>query len=151
MVAKNGGEIININEIFIHPFGYSEGKFVDKKGKNIFDEFIESKLKNDNYHNVFDKLVSKMMYYNFIGEEIYFIDKNRKIKIVPTVHYTAGGIKSDYLGEVENCGNLYAIGECRYDGNKNGGRLPGYALTSAIVDGKVLSNILENKLNSQYL
>ena len=59
--------------------------------------------------------------------------------ISPSAHYTAGGIETDKYGKVKGCENIYAIGECRADGSRNGGRLPGYAFTEAIVHGLTLA------------
>ena len=58
------------------------------------------------------------------GNKIYFMNSKRKLEIIPTVHYTAGGIKTDYLSEVVGCKNLFAIGECKADGSKREGRFP---------------------------
>ncbi len=61
------------------------------------------------------------------------------IPITPYVHYTAGGIKTDRLGRVEGCEDLFAVGECQANGFKNNGRLPGYPFTSAVVYSKILA------------
>jgi len=84
-------------------------------------------------------------------DKIFFINKEKRIEINPTVHYTAGGIKCNRLGEVEGVKDLFAIGECRADGSTNGGRLPGYPFSSAIIDGINLARIFEKKKNKQLL
>jgi len=77
-----------------------------------------------------------------IGNTIFFKNGERSMEIVPSVHYTSGGIETDYLGKVKGCEGVYAIGECQANGCRNGGRLPGYPFTSSIVYGKVLGKIL---------
>jgi L-aspartate oxidase len=149
LVKKNGGEIINLDCIFYHPFGYKEGReiltgeevkfgeFIDSKDNFIFDKRTRQLIKNNNYHEIFWQLLKEIKIAKK-SSKVYFISSEIKTEISPTVHYTSGGIKTNYLGEVIGCKNLFAIGECRADGSRNGGRLPGYPFTSAIVDGKIL-------------
>jgi len=157
IVKNNGGKIINLKCILVHPFGYNKGKsiligneakngeFIDSTGNFVFDKETRKLVKEDNYHEIFSHILKQMNAHINKGSKIYFIDSNKKIDIHPTVHYTAGGIRTDYLGEVIGCKNLFAIGECRADGSRNGGRLPGYPFTSAIVNGKVLGDKLSHK------
>ena len=152
MVKKNGGKIINHNCLFIHPFSYDKGKkilignevskgeFIDSKNNFVFDQETRQLIKNDDYHEIFNQLLKQIDTYKNKGSKVYFVGSNKKLEITPTVHYTAGGIKTDYMGEVIGCKNLFAIGECRADGSRNGGRLPGYPFTSAIISGKVLGD-----------
>lgn len=154
LVKKNGGEVVNVDCVFVHPFGYYGGRkilignetkggdFVDSYGKPVFDEETRRAIANNNYHEIFPRILHQIETCRKRGLDVYFVYKNKKIEICPTVHYTAGGIKTDYLGRVIGCENLFAIGECRADGSRNGGRLPGYPFTSAIVDGKVLGDML---------
>lgn len=136
IVKRNGGKIINLDCIFIHPFGYCEGRkilignetkegeFLDEKGNFVFDDETRRLIKNNNYHEIFDILVKQERDRILQGSKIYFLDSKRKLEIIPTAHYTSGGIKTDYLGEVIGCKNLFAIGECRADGSKREGRFP---------------------------
>ncbi len=153
IVRRNGGGIINLGSLFIHPFGYHGGKkilignetkkgeFVDSRGNLVFDEETRRLVKCDNYHEVFNKLIEQADACRKRGSKVYFVDSGRKLEIVPSVHYTAGGIKTDYAGKVGGCENLFAVGECSADGPINGGRLPGYPFTSAIVYGKTLGDM----------
>lgn len=157
IARNNGGKIENLNCILTHPFGYNKGKnilignetkrgeFVDSGGNFIFDKKTRKLIKNDDHHEIFGQLLKQINAHINKGSKVYFIDSNKKIEIRPTVHYTAGGIKTDYLGEAIGCKNLFAIGECRADGSRNGGRFPGYPLTSAIVNGKVLGDKFSHK------
>ena len=156
IVEARGGEIDNLECIFVHPFGYSGGKriligneskggeFVDSKGEFVFDEFVRDKIKRNDYHEIFDKLLNQIKGCNNKGSKVYFEDKERRLDISPTVHYTAGGIRTNYVGEVYGCKNLYAIGESRSDGSRNGGRFPGYPFTSSIVYGRILGELFSN-------
>lgn len=160
IVKANGGKIANLECIFTHPFGHNKGKgilignetkegeFVDSEGNFVFDKEIRQLIKNNNYHEIFEILLEKIIACREKGQQVYFVNSNRKIEISPTVHYTAGGIKTDYLGRVIGCEKLFAIGECKADGSRNGGRFPGYPFTSSIVCGKVLSEILANKIQN---
>ena len=153
IVVRNGGTIINQDCIFIHPFGHNKGRniligievkkgdFIDEKGNYVFDAETRNLIRNNNYHEIFDRVLQVISSYGRRAK-VYFVDNERKIEIHPTVHYTAGGIKADYLGRVVGCKNIFAMGECRADGSKNGGRLPGYAFTSAVVDAKHLAENL---------
>lgn len=155
IVKKNRGEIINIDCVFVHPFGYQKGKkillgseikegeFLDSDGNFAFDHETRQLIKQNNYHEIFDKLVEQINNHTEKGRQVYFVDSRRKIAIKPTVHYTSGGIKTDFAGRVIGFENLFAIGECKADGSRNGGRFPGYPFTSAIVNAKILAkNIL---------
>lgn len=156
IVKKNGGKISNLDCIFVHPFGYANGKkiligdetkrgeFIDSKGNYVFDKETRRLIKDDNYHEVFNQLLEQENACRNRGSKVYFADSNKKIEIVPTVHYTSGGIKTNYLGEVTGCKDLFAVGECSVNGSRNGGRFPGYPFTSAIVYGKVLGQILSS-------
>ncbi len=152
IVRKNGGSIVNLDCIFVHPFGYNQGRriligneskrgeFVDAEGNFVFDKETRQLIKDNNYHEIFNTLLEQMDSCRRKGSNVYFVDADRKIEIVPTTHYTAGGIKTNHMGEVAGCRNLFAIGECGADGSRNGGRFPGYAFTAAIVYGKVLGD-----------
>lgn len=156
IIRENGGDIINLDCIFVHPFGYDQGRrilignetkngeFLDSKGNFVFDREIRQLIKNNDYHEIFDQLLKQIDVCRRKGFRVYFVDSDKKVKILPTVHYTAGGIKTDCLGEVVGCKNLFAIGECMADGSRNGGRFPGYPFTSAIVYGKVLGDKLSH-------
>jgi len=140
-----------MDSIFVHPFGYnngrkilkgkesSKGEFYRENGELLFDEETRAMIKSDDYHSHMARLAG------IISEEIKkrgkvtFRDGKRVLDIVPSVHYTAGGIETDEYGRAIGCGELYAIGECSADGSRNGGRLPGYAFTAAIVHGKLLA------------
>lgn len=150
MVRQHGGRIINLDCVFIHPFGYNkgrriligneskEGEFMDSEGNQVFDEATRRLIKNNDYHESFNKLIEQIESCQIRGLNVYFVDSKRRVEISPTAHYTAGGIETDCIGAVKGCKNLFAIGECRADGSKNGGRFPGYPFTSAVVYGKVL-------------
>ncbi len=162
IVRMNGGKISNLNSVFVHPFGYNNGRsilignetrageFIDSEGNPVFDNQISRLIKDDDYHEIFNQILQQENSCRNKGSKIYFADSNRKIEIVPTVHYTAGGIETNYLGEAAGCKNLFAVGECSADGSRNGGRFPGYPFTSAIVYGKVLGDILSSKLRIQH-
>lgn len=153
IVEKNGGTVINTDCLFRHPFGYnkgtlvligkdvSKGDFIDENENFVFDEEIRTLLKNDAYHSHFHDLLNIIEEKVQKGNKVYFVNENDKIEITPTVHYTSGGIKTNHLGSVEGIANVFAIGECQANGNKNHGRLPGYPFTSAVVYGKKLSKI----------
>ena len=151
MVMKNGGTIVNNDCLFVHPFGYNhgrhilvgievkEGEFVDECGNLVFDPETRNLVKDNNYHEIFDKVLAKISRYES-QPKVYFYNSKRRVEIHPTLHYTGGGIKTDCFGETDGIPGLFAVGECRADGSKNGGRLPGYAFTSAVVDAKNLFN-----------
>ncbi|MBI2129217.1 FAD-binding protein [Candidatus Woesearchaeota archaeon] len=161
IVRKNGSEIINTDCIFIHPFGYNEGRkilignetregeFIDSEGNFVFDKETRDLVRNNKYHEIFDQLLRQITAYMKRGSEVYFAGTDGKIKITPTAHYTAGGIKTDNLGEATGCKDLFAIGECKADGSRNGGRFPGYPFTSSIVCGKVLADYFKKTLNNK--
>ncbi|MDO8459930.1 MAG: FAD-binding protein [Nanoarchaeota archaeon] len=160
LVIKNGGNVKNKDSIFIHPFGYNKGKkiligiesmageFLDSKDEFLFEERLRKMIKENNYHESFSEILERVNRITSKGEKIYFVDSKRKLEIKPTVHYTGGGIDADEFGRVYGIEGLFAIGECRADGSRNGGRLPGYAFTSAIVDGKNIASILARELYS---
>jgi len=157
IVRNNGGKIKNLDCILTHPFGYNKGKnilignetkrgeFVDYRGNFIFDKKTRKLIKNDDYHEIFARILKRIDACRSGGYKVYFTNSRRKVEICPSIHYTAGGIKTDYLSQVIGCKNLFAIGECRADGSRNGGRLPGYPFTSSIVNGKVLGGKLSHK------
>ncbi len=136
IVQENGGKIINTDCIFTHPFGYNKGKsifigneikkgrFIDSNNNPVFDKRIEKLIKNNNYHEFFNDILEQIMICNNKGLLVYFNNGKSNFEICPTVHYTSGGINTNYFGEVNGCENLYAIGECKADGSKNGGRFP---------------------------
>ncbi|MFC1697134.1 FAD-binding protein [Nanoarchaeota archaeon] len=166
LVKKNNGKIINTHCKFIHPFGYNGGKkiligkqaksgeFVDKDGNYVFKKKQREMIKNDNYHEIFDQLIKQADECRQKGSDVYFISSNedlnlnkknsekneidKKTIITPCIHYTSGGIKTDYLGRVKGIENLFAIGECQANGSRNNGRFPGYPFTSSIVYAKKL-------------
>jgi succinate dehydrogenase/fumarate reductase flavoprotein subunit len=150
LVRKSGGFIKNEESIFIHPFGFNKGKriltgiesmkgeFIDSKRGFVFDSNLRKKIRENNYHESFPEILSQIKQVHDERKKIYFVSDS-EIEITPTVHYTGGGIEADEYGEVNRIKGLFAIGECRADGSKLGGRLPGYAFTSAIVDGKNLA------------
>jgi aspartate oxidase len=150
IVRKNGGSIINTDCIFSHPFGYSGGKkvliggesqlgeFEDDNGDYVFNEKTRKLIKDDDYHEIFDQLLKQAENCRKKGLSVYFIGPERKELIVPSVHYTSGGIKTDHLGNVIGHENLFAIGECQANGSRKNGRFPGYPFTAAIVCAKVL-------------
>jgi aspartate oxidase len=156
MVKKNEGQIINENCIFLHPFGYAggtkiligkeakNGEFLDKKRNFVFNEKTRNMIKDDNYHEIFDQLIKQADKCRTEGSSVYFVNSERKEEILPCVHYTSGGIKTDDLGRAIGCKNLFAIGECQSNGSKNNGRFPGYPFTSAIVYGAELSNFFKD-------
>ncbi len=138
LIMKNGGSIINTSCLFIHPFGYNKGRkiltgkeieqgeFVDYSGEFVFDSEFREIIKRNNYHERFGDLNNYILKFKKSGRKIYFINpiSRERIEVVQTVHYTAGGIKTDIYGEVDGIKNLYAIGECQADGSRNCGRLP---------------------------
>ncbi len=151
MVSSNGGMIENLDSIFVHPFGYSKGKkilignevkrgeFITQSGSPAFSAGFSTILRNNNYHERMDDLVEEIYNLKKSGQKLFFRDSQRLIEITPTVHYTGGGIKTDEFGRVENINGLSALGECRADGSKRGGRLPRYAFTAPIVQAIVLA------------
>ncbi|MCX6706980.1 MAG: FAD-binding protein [Candidatus Woesearchaeota archaeon] len=156
MVRMNGGNIINLDCIFTHPFGYDRGRriligkdakkgdFVDKRGRFVFNKKIRSMIKEDRYHEIFHLLLAEADECRARGSQVYFVSGSRREEITPCVHYTSGGIETNYLGEVKGCRNLFAVGECQANGSKNNGRFPGYPFTSAIVYGKELARHLSD-------
>lgn len=154
MVQGIGGHIMNSHCLFLHPFAFnkgrqiligkdvSQGSFVDNEGHFVFSKHARQILETDSYHENFSQLLFQSAACRQRGSQVYFALGNRVIRIVPTAHYTAGGIKTDFLGRVLGCKNLFAVGECTADGSRNGGRLPGYAFTAAIVYGKELGKTL---------
>jgi L-aspartate oxidase len=166
LVRKNRGIIINEDCVFLHPFGYSGGtriligreskigEFVDETGNYVFNEKTRQMIKNDNYHEIFDQLLEQTNKCREDGHIVYFVNSRRKEEIAPCIHYTSGGIKTDYFGRVDGIPNLFAIGECQANGSRNNGRFPGYPFTSSIVYGNVLGEYFlkllynENKIFS---
>ena len=150
LVKELGGEIVNENCLFIHPFGYSKGKdiligkqsqkgeLLDESGDYVFSERVRKMIKDDSYHEHFE-LVLKEEQKALEKSKIYFHDGHVRLKIEPTVHYTSGGILTDEIGRVQGIKGLYALGECQANGSRNQGRLPGYALTSIVVQGKAIA------------
>ena len=161
LVEKNGGKIINSECVFRHPFGYgigksvllgnevAKGKFIDSQGNAVFDKRISKLLEENNYHEVFREILKQSENRRKKNRKVFFEDARGKIEVFPVVHYTAGGIKANAIGEVEELPGLFAIGECRADGSKNGGRLPGYPLTSAIVNAKKLAGEISQRIQTE--
>jgi aspartate oxidase len=159
LAKKAGATIANLDCIFLHPFGYDDGKsillgpevakgeFIDDKGEFVFDRKTRALLKSNEYHEQFHLLVRAIDHCRLKGSTAYFIDPDRTLEIQPTVHYTSGGIVTDHAGRVVGCNNLYAIGECQANGSKNQGRFPGYPFTAAIVQAKELAeNVFRRRL-----
>ena len=158
IAKKNDVQVINEENIFRHPFGYnkgkqilkgeeaSNGKFVNSKGKKVFSKKINKIIKENNYHENFDIILKEIDKIQK-NDQIFFVDENMKIEINPTIHYTAGGIKCNKIGEAYGINGLFVIGECRADGSKNGGRLPGYPYSSAIIDSINLARLFEKEKN----
>lgn len=154
LARKNGARLENLDCLFVHPFGYhngrniligsesKQGQFVDSNGEPVFDGEVSNLVKSNKYHEIFPRILEQLKSCRDSGRTPFFIDNKRKLEIVPTVHYTAGGIMTNALGQVPGCDNLYAVGECRADGSKKGGRFPGYAFTAGIVYGKLLAEHL---------
>ena len=152
-IQSRGVKVNGLECMFIHPFGYKDGRliltgkesstgqFIFSDGNQVFDEKISKDIRENNYHEKIDEIAQIVLNNKSSGREIYFENDKKRVKIVPTTHYTAGGIKTDMFGKTYGFDNVYAIGECRSDGNKKGGRLPGYAFTSSIVHAK---NIAKN-------
>jgi len=161
LVRKNGGEVINLDCIFVHPFGYNQGRkifigneikngeFIDSEGNFVFDREIRELVKTNNYHESFPLLVAQIESCKKRNSKVYFISNNKKFEITPTVHYTAGGIKTDPFGKVMGCKYLFAIGECKADGSRNGGRFPGYPFTSSIVNASFLADYFHKCLGEE--
>ncbi len=143
--------IINKKSFFVHPFGINKGKdvligtqtmngkFVDEENNHFFPEDITIKLKNNDYHEIFPRIVSEMK-----NRRCYFVRKGscKKIKVEPVVHYTSGGFKTNRYNRIIGEKNIFSIGECQADGSKNGGRLPGMPFTKSIVSAYILANYL---------
>ncbi|MEK6890451.1 MAG: FAD-binding protein [Nanoarchaeota archaeon] len=151
-VAKNvGANLKNLENVFFHPFGYNNGKsiltgkessageFFKEDGSLLFTEEMSKLVRADNYHERFEDLEKVVEAEIGKGGKVLFRSDGREIVISPSAHYTAGGIETDKYAQVKGGENLYAIGECRADGSRNGGRLPGYAFTEAIVHGLTLA------------
>ena len=159
LVRKNKGEIINTECLFIHPFGYKGGKhiligkvtktgeFVDDHGNFVFNEKTRQLIKDDNYHEIFDQLLAQADTCRANGSEVYFVNAEMKEKVTPCIHYTSGGVRTDYLGRAVGCPGLFAIGECQANGSRKNGRFPGYPFTSSIVYGKVLAGYFAKELH----
>ncbi len=157
-VEKNKGRIVNLDCIFRHPFGLngngevligavsSKGEFMDEQGNYVFDAKARESIRKDSYHEMFDVLIDQIESRISEGHEVFFIDDKSKVRVKPCVHYTSGGIKTDYLGRAVGCEGLFAIGECQADGSKKPGRLPGHPFTAAIVYGRVLAEHFGRKL-----
>ena len=156
-VELHGGRIRDLDCLFEHPFGYrngrrilignesKQGEFYDNSGNFVFDSRLRQLIKDNDYHESFAEVLTSIKGATNKGA-VYFYDGLRKLEIVPTVHYTAGGIVNSIDCSVVGIPGLFAIGECAADGNKNGGRLPGYAFTSAIVYGKYLAEFFSRVL-----
>lgn len=183
ILAKNiGAKLRGMSTVMLHPWGVnngknilvgeivslSQGKLVDKKGRQLLkDKLIIDAIKNNSYHEIFDILL-KMEYDLFKSYSNIFLDfssnddektykvlkyygyspsllKDHKIIIQPTVHYTSGGIVVDEKSMAVNCENLYVVGEAQYNGNKGCGRLPGQAFTSAIICGKIIARNIKKE------
>lgn len=157
IVRKNNGKIINTSCIFLHPFGYDRGtkvligkeakngEFVDSNGNLVFSPKTRAMIKEDRYHEIFDQLLEQADECRLRGSPVYFVNSEKREEITPCVHYTSGGIMTDYFARVINVPNLFAIGECQANGSRNNGRFPGYPFTSAIVYGKVLGEFFAGK------
>ncbi len=154
MVQGLGGHLANSHCLFLHPLAFnkgrqiligkdlSRGEFLDNEGRFVFSNHTRQLLEADSYHESFNQLLLQSAACRQHGSQVYFVLGGRSIRIVPTAHYTAGGIKTDPLAGVLGCKGLFAVGECAADGSKNCGRLPGYPFTAAIVYGKVLGERL---------
>ncbi|MEK6906188.1 MAG: FAD-binding protein [Nanoarchaeota archaeon] len=164
IVRENNGNIINTNSIFIHPFGYNkgknifignevkEGRFIDSNNNPVFDERVGKLIKDNNYHEFFKDVLEQIKICKDKGLSVYFDDGKRKLEICPTVHYTPGGINTDYFGKVIGCENLYAIGECKADGLKNGGRFSWLSIYLCYCECKISRRLsLQNFINHKRL
>lgn len=157
MVQLLGGLVVNNHCVFLHPFAFNRGReiltgnkvklgqFVDNEGNLVFRKRTRHMLENNCYHECFDRLLAESNARRKQGHGIIFAFGNQAIPIMPAAHYTSGGIRTDQFGRVFGCNNLFAVGECAADGKRNGGRLPGYPFTAAIVQGKVLGERLSKK------
>lgn len=151
IILKLGGRTKNLQSVFVHPFGYnlgrliltgkesSQGEFLTDEGNPAFSEEIRKMIKANAYHEQMPLLVLSIEEMIRAGRKVIFHNGQKTMEIVPTVHYTGGGIETNPYGKVLGCEDIYAIGECRSDGANHGGRLPGYAFTSAIVHAKFLA------------
>lgn len=124
----------------------TKGEFIDEDGNPVFDKKTSKMVRNDDYHEIFHCLIEQINEHRQKGVKVYFVSDGKRKEIVPTAHYTSGGIKTDSLGRVDGCKNLFAIGECQANGSMNNGRLPGFPFTSAIVYGRVLGNYFRETL-----
>lgn len=158
IAVSNGAKLKNLENIFFHPFGYnngrriltgkesSKGEFLREDGSLFFNEELRARIKEDNYHERMSEIRRIIEDEKDRGGRVLFRTEGKEFDINPSAHYTAGGIETDKYGMVLGCENMYAIGECRADGSKNGGRLPGYAFTSAIVHGLTLARRFAGKI-----
>lgn len=157
IALSNGASIKNLENVFFHPFGYnngrriltgkesSAGEFFKGDGSLFFDDELRRRIKADNYHEKMSEIRRAIEDEINANGRVLFRTDGKEIDINPSAHYTAGGIETDKYGAVIGCENMYAIGECRADGSRNGGRLPGYAFTSAIVHGLTLARRFASK------
>lgn len=150
-----------------------DGNVVDKYGEKLeIDEELKLKISQNNYHNSdnftalvkqFKKLINE---HNEIYLDFTYADKNvlverlsknklnssivkeGKIRIIPTAHYTSGGVVIDNEFRVLN--NVFANGEIIFDGMKGIGRIPGHALSSSIVGAKIIVDSIKKDIGKSY-
>ena len=72
------------------------------------------------------------IYENFVGDD----PRKEPMRIFPSVHYTMGGIWSDWKTHMTNIPGLFACGECEYSYH-GANRLGANSLLSAIYSGSV--------------
>lgn len=69
------------------------------------------------------------------------------IPIMPSAHYTMGGIKTNIDGQT-NIKNLYAVGECSSNGVHGANRLGGNSLLEVVTFGKRVGAFVANSISS---
>jgi len=146
--------VVNQHCLFLHPFAFNKGKkillgsnvsqgcIVDNEGRHVFSRHLRKLLESNSYPEEFSHLLFQSASKRGLGHGIFFSFGGKTIRLVPSVHYTAGGIKTNFRARAIGCKNLFVVGECAADGSRNGGRLPGFPFTAAIVYGKTLGEEL---------
>ena len=134
------------------------GYLVTKDGTRFVDELlprdvvaraIYEKLQNneevylDVRHLAYEKIMHLMPQEYKLCYEFTLLKMDKDlIPIIPASHYTMGGISVDING-ASSLSNLYAVGECAYNGVHGANRLGGNSLLEIITFGLHIANNID--------
>ncbi|MEI6730190.1 MAG: succinate dehydrogenase flavoprotein subunit, partial [Pseudomonadota bacterium] len=109
-------------------------EIAEGRGCGVKKDHVELQLSHLDRHIIEDKLPSIAdLAKTFAGIDIF----KQNIPVLPTTHYTMGGIATEASGEVVGVQGLYAIGEAACNSVHGANRLGCNSLLDLIVFGKI--------------